>query len=460
MHIHILGICGTFMGGLAVLARAAGHTVTGCDANVYPPMSTQLRDQNIELIEGYSTDQIKLAPDLFVVGNVVTRGNPLMEAILDAHLPYTSGPQWLAQHLLHNRWVLAVAGTHGKTTTSSMLAWILEYAGLAPGFLIGGVPENFGLSARLGHIDGEQTLSPFFVIEADEYDTAFFDKRSKFVHYQPKTAVLNNLEFDHADIFPDLAAIERQFHHLVRIVPRNGLIIVNGCDETLQHVLHQGCWTPVEKFGVDEGWQITTEHDQNQSIRFQGKPQGILHWELLGEHNRMNALAALAAARHAGVPAPLGIKALSHFKNVKRRMELCGIIHDIHIYDDFAHHPTAIQTTLAGLRDKIGSARILAVLEPRSNTMKLGVWQDSLAASLNQADQVFCYAHQMGWDVASALTALSNKADIHHDLSAMISAITTAAQPGDHILIMSNGSFNGLYDKLLDALRNQINLSS
>lgn len=457
MHIHILGICGTFMGGLAVLARAAGHTVTGCDANVYPPMSTQLCNQNIELIEGYSTDQIKLAPDLFVVGNVVTRGNPLMEAILDAHLPYTSGPQWLAQHLLHNRWVLAVAGTHGKTTTSSMLTWILEYAGLAPGFLIGGVPENFGLSARLGHIDGEQTLSPFFVIEADEYDTAFFDKRSKFVHYQPKTAVLNNLEFDHADIFPDLAAIERQFHHLVRIVPRNGLIVTNGRDEALQRVLRQGCWTPVEKFGVDEGWQITTEHDQSQSIRFQGEPQGTLHWELLGEHNRMNALAALAAARHAGVPAPFGIEALSHFKNVKRRMELRGVIHDIHIYDDFAHHPTAIQMTLAGLRDKIGSARILAVLEPRSNTMKLGVWQDSLAASLNQADQVFCYAHQIDWDVDSALTALGNKADIHHDLSAMISAITTTAQPGDHILIMSNGSFGGLYDKLLDALHNQIN---
>jgi len=460
MHIHILGICGTFMGGLAVLARSAGHTVTGCDANVYPPMSTQLRDQHIELIEGYDADQIKLAPDLFVIGNVVTRGNPLMEAILDAHLPYTSGPQWLAQHLLHDRWVLAVAGTHGKTTTSSMLAWILEYAGLAPGFLIGGVPENFGLSARPGNGDGRQAPSPFFVIEADEYDTAFFDKRSKFVHYQPKTAVLNNLEYDHADIFPDLAAIERQFHHFVRIVPRNGLIIVNGRDAALQHVLQQGCWTPVEKFGMDEGWQITTVHDQGLSIHFQGHSQGMLHWELLGEHNRMNALAALAAARHAGVPASLGIEALSYFKNVKRRMELRGVIHNIHIYDDFAHHPTAIQTTLAGLRDKVGSARILAVLEPRSNTMKLGIWQNNLATSLIQADRVFCYAHQIGWDVSSALAPLDHIAEVHHDLTAMISAITTTAQPGDHILIMSNGSFGGLYDKLLDTLRGSVSISS
>lgn len=453
MHIHILGICGTFMGGLAVLARAAGHTVTGCDANVYPPMSTQLRDQQIELIEGYDADQIKLKPDLFVIGNVVSRGNPLMEAILDAHLPYLSGPQWLAQHLLHNRWVLAIAGTHGKTTTSSMLAWILEYAGLSPGFLIGGVPENFGLSARLGIIEAEQTLSPFFVIEADEYDTAFFDKRSKFVHYQPRTVVLNNLEYDHADIFPDLAAIERQFHHLIRIVPRNGLLVVNGQDTALQRVLNQGCWTPVEQFGVDDGWQITMEQNESLSVRFQGVSQGILHWELLGEHNCMNALAALAAARHAGVPAQLGIEALSRFKNVKRRMELRGVINDIHVYDDFAHHPTAIRTTLAGLRAKIGQARIIAVLEPRSNTMKLGVWQNDLAASLDQADQIFCYAHQIGWNIDSALAALDDKTEIHHDLTTMISAIAATAHPGDHILIMSNGSFSGLHDKLLDTLR-------
>ena len=453
MHIHILGICGTFMGGLAVLARAAGHTVTGCDANVYPPMSTQLRDQQIELIEGYDADQIKLKPDLFVIGNVVSRGNPLMEAILDAHLPYLSGPQWLAQHLLHNRWVLAVAGTHGKTTTSSMLAWILEYAGLSPGFLIGGVPENFGLSARLGIIEAEQTLSPFFVIEADEYDTAFFDKRSKFVHYQPRTVVLNNLEYDHADIFPDLAAIERQFHHLIRIVPRNGLLVINGQDTALQRVLNQGCWTPVEQFGVDDGWQITMEQNESLSVRFQGVSQGILHWELLGEHNCMNALAALAAARHAGVPAQLGIEALSRFKNVKRRMELRGVINDIHVYDDFAHHPTAIRTTLAGLRAKIGQARIIAVLEPRSNTMKLGVWQNDLAASLDQADRIFCYAHQTGWNIDSALASLDDKVEIHHDLTTMISAIAAIARSGDHILIMSNGSFSSLHDKLLDMLR-------
>ncbi|MXS85058.1 UDP-N-acetylmuramate:L-alanyl-gamma-D-glutamyl-meso-diaminopimelate ligase [Nitrosomonas sp. HPC101] len=455
MHIHILGICGTFMGGLAVLARAAGHTVTGCDANVYPPMSTQLREQKIRLIEGYDADQLNLKPDLFVIGNVVTRGNPLMEAILDAHLPYTSGPQWLAQHLLHDRWVLAVAGTHGKTTTSSMLAWILEYAGLSPGFLIGGVPENFGLSARLGIIEAQQEFSPFFVIEADEYDTAFFDKRSKFVHYQPKTAVLNNLEYDHADIFPDLAAIERQFHHLIRIVPRNGLLVVNGQDKNLQRVLNQGCWTPTERFGMENGWHMTTVHDRSLSVYVQDELQGTLNWELMGEHNRMNALAALAAARHAGVPAQVGIEALSSFKNVKRRMELRDVINNIYVYDDFAHHPTAIQATLAGLRDKIGSARILAVLEPRSNTMKLGVWQNNLAASLNQADQVFCYAHQIGWDVAAALIPLGEKATTHHDLAAMIQAISATARPGDHILIMSNGSFGGLYDKLLDALHSR-----
>lgn len=454
MHIHILGICGTFMGGLALLARASGHTVTGCDANVYPPMSTQLRNQHIDLIEGYDAEQIKLKPDLFVIGNVVTRGNPLMEAILDTHLPYTSGPQWLAQHLLRDRWVLAVAGTHGKTTTSAMLAWILEYAELSPGFLIGGVPENFGLSARLGYIQQEQAHSPFFVIEADEYDTAFFDKRSKFVHYQPKTAILNNLEFDHADIFPDLAAIERQFHHFVRIIPRNGLIVTNGQDATLKHVLQQGCWTPIEQFGVEQGWQAIPQHDQILAIYFHEKLQGTLQWELMGEHNSMNALAALAAARHAGVPTSLSIEALTYFKNVKRRMELRDVINNIHIYDDFAHHPTAIQTTLTGLREKVGPTRIVAILEPRSNTMKLGVWQDKLAASLQQADYTFCYADgQIGWDISSALATLGNKIEIHHTLTSMIDAITRLAQPGDHIVIMSNGGFGGLHDKLLAALR-------
>ncbi|MGG7055739.1 UDP-N-acetylmuramate:L-alanyl-gamma-D-glutamyl-meso-diaminopimelate ligase [Nitrosomonas sp. ANs5] len=452
MHIHILGICGTFMGGLALLARAAGHIVTGCDANVYPPMSTQLINQQIELIEGYGAEQVALKPDWFVVGNVVTRGNPLMEAILDAHLPYISGPQWLAQHILHDKWVLAVAGTHGKTTTSAMLAWILDYAGLSPGFLIGGVPENFGLSARLGKIDGDQTTSPFFVIEADEYDTAFFDKRSKFVHYQPRTAILNNLEYDHADIFSDLAAIETQFHHLVRTLPGNGLIVANGREAALQRVLSRGCWTPVELFGTDDGWQTVTESVQALQISFQGKPQGTLHWGLLGEHNRMNALAAIAAARHAGVPAHIGIEALSCFKNVKRRMELHGTVNGIRIYDDFAHHPTAIRTTLAGLREQVGPARIIAILEPRSNTMKLGTWQDSLAASLAPADRIFCYTHQADWDVQSALAALGGKAGTYPDFMAMIEAIASTARPDDHVLIMSNGSFNGLHAKLLTRL--------
>jgi UDP-N-acetylmuramate: L-alanyl-gamma-D-glutamyl-meso-diaminopimelate ligase len=455
MHVHILGICGTFMGGLALLARAAGHTVTGCDANVYPPMSTQLINQQIELIQGYSADQIKLRPDLFIIGNVVTRGNPLMEAILNNHLRFTSGPQWLSQHILSDKWVLAVAGTHGKTTTSSMLAWILEYAGLAPGFLIGGIPENFGLSARLGKFSNGQISSPFFVIEADEYDTAFFDKRSKFVHYQPRTTILNNLEYDHADIFPDLASIERQFHHLVRIIPGNGLVVTNGRESSLQRVLSQGCWTPVEWFGTENGWQAAATSTQSLQISFHGNLQGTLDWNLLGEHNRMNALAALAAARHAGVPAKVGIEALSHFKNVKRRMELRGTINGVHVYDDFAHHPTAIRTTLAGLRDQAGSARIIAVLEPRSNTMKLGTWQNSLASSLEQADRVYCYTNQAGWDVHAALTPLGDKADTYSILSPMIDAIITMAQPGDHILIMSNGSFDGLHSKLLDALGRQ-----
>jgi len=452
MHIHILGICGTFMGGLALLARATGHTVSGCDANVYPPMSTQLADQGIRLIEGYDAAQTKLEPDLFVIGNVVTRGNPLMEAILNENLAYISGPQWLAQYILREKWVLAVAGTHGKTTTSSMLAWILEYAGLAPGYLIGGVPENFGLSARLGNARGGLQDSPFFVIEADEYDTAFFDKRSKFIHYQPRTAILNNLEYDHADIFPDLSAIERQFHHFVRTIPANGLVVANGRDIALQRVLAQGCWTPVELFDSPGGWQVFTATEQSTQIIFQDQLQGTLNWDLLGEHNRLNALAALAAARHAGVPAAVGIEALASFRNVKRRMEHRGTINGIQVYDDFAHHPTAIQTTLAGLREKIGTSRIIAVLEPRSNTMKSGVWQNSLATSLTQADQVFCYINQLEWDVQGALSALGDKVSTHEDLQQMVDSITTAARAGDHILIMSNGSFGGLHDKLLVSL--------
>lgn len=455
MHIHILGICGTFMGGIAVLAKAAGHRVTGCDANVYPPMSTQLEAQGIELIEGFSSEQLALKPDIFVIGNVVSRGNPLMEEILNRGLPYISGPQWLAENVLHAKWVLAVAGTHGKTTTSSMLAWVLEYAGLAPGFLIGGVPENFGVSARLPGAPRQEPngRSPFFVIEADEYDTAFFDKRSKFVHYRPRTAVLNNLEFDHADIFADLAAIETQFHHLVRTVPGQGLVVANGREESLDRVLQRGCWTPVERFGIEDGWAAgEAEGDGSFEVLLNGKSQGRVQWELLGEHNRMNALAVLAAARHVGVPIDVGIDGLSAFRNVKRRMEVRGTVNDITVYDDFAHHPTAIETTVAGLRAKVGNARILAVLEPRSNTMKLGVMKAALPGSLKDADRVFCYAANLGWDAAEALEPLGATASASDDLGQLIEAIASEARPGDHILVMSNGGFGGIHQKLLERL--------
>jgi len=442
-HIHILGICGTFMGGIAVLAKQAGFRVTGCDSNVYPPMSTQLESQGIELIEGFSIDQLELQPGVFVIGNVVTRGNQLIEEILNRNLPYISGPQWLADTLLREKWVLGVAGTHGKTTTSAMLAWILEYAGLNPGFLIGGIPHNFGVSARLSD-------SPFFVIEADEYDTAFFDKRSKFVHYHPHTAILNNLEFDHADIFADLAAIETQFHHLVRTIPGNGLIVNNGRDASLERVLQRGCWTAVERFGTDDGWQI----DAFNTVSLRGESQGILNWELIGDHNRHNALAALAAARHAGVPVTQGLTALGQFRNVKRRMEVHGIVNNITVYDDFAHHPTAIATTLGGLRQKIKSMRIFAVLEPRSNTMKLGVMKDALPDSLKDADLVFCYSGNLDWDVRGALAPLGNKAVIEEDLATLIEKISAAALPGDHILVMSNGGFGGIHEKLIKRLQN------
>jgi UDP-N-acetylmuramate: L-alanyl-gamma-D-glutamyl-meso-diaminopimelate ligase len=437
-HIHILGICGTFMGGIAAIAKQSGYRVTGCDANVYPPMSTQLESQGIELIEGFGVEQLDLKPDVFVIGNVVSRGNPLMEEILNRNLPYASGPQWLADTLLRDKWVLGVAGTHGKTTTTSMLAWILEHAGLNPGFLIGGVPQNFGISARI-------TDTPFFVIEADEYDTAFFDKRSKFVHYRPRTAILNNLEFDHADIFPDLAAIETQFHHLVRTVPGNGLVVFNGREESLLRVIQRGCWTPMEKFGTDDGWHIAA----NEQVSLNGKVQGTLQWELMGEHNRMNALAALAAARHAGVPVAQGLAALAEFKNVKRRMEVRGTVNGITVFDDFAHHPTAIDTTVAGLRTKVGKARILAVLEPRSNTMKLGVMKDALPGSLKDADLVFCYAGNLGWDARGALAPLGERAVVKDDLNELIEAIAAAARSGDQILVMSNGGFGGIHEKLL-----------
>ncbi|AOI91171.1 UDP-N-acetylmuramate:L-alanyl-gamma-D-glutamyl-meso-diaminopimelate ligase [Burkholderia pseudomultivorans] len=457
MHIHILGICGTFMGGLAVLAREAGHTVTGCDAGVYPPMSTQLEAQGITLIEGYGAEQLDLKPDLFVIGNVVTRGNPLMEAILDGGLPYVSGPQWLGEHVLAGKWVLAVAGTHGKTTTSSMLAWLLEDAGLNPGFLIGGVPLNFGVSARL-------TDSSFFVIEADEYDTAFFDKRSKFVHYRPRTAVLNNLEFDHADIFPDLAAIETQFHHLVRTVPGIGRIVTNGRADALDRVLARGCWSEVERFGVDGGWQALPAEDgvpvdECFAVYSLGQRVGEVAWQVQGEHNRMNALAAIAAARHVGVPPAQAAASLASFRNVKRRMEVRGSVNGVTVYDDFAHHPTAIETTIAGLRARIGrqNTRILAVLEPRSNTMKLGVMKSQLPASLADADLVFGYGapsgrDALGWNLGEALAPLGDKAQAFGDLHLLVKAVVEAARPGDQVLVMSNGGFGGVHQKLLDAL--------
>ncbi|MHB9117630.1 MAG: UDP-N-acetylmuramate:L-alanyl-gamma-D-glutamyl-meso-diaminopimelate ligase [Burkholderiales bacterium] len=464
MHIHILGVCGTFMGGIAAIAKQAGHKVTGCDANVYPPMSTQLEAQGIELIEGFDPSQIKLEPDVFVIGNVVSRGNPLMEEILNRGLPYISGPQWLAENILHpsaacgreaggegEKWVLAVAGTHGKNTTAAMLAWILEYAQLEPGFLIGGVPQNFAISARLGPSTAAGK-SPFFVIEADEYDTAFFDKRSKFVHYRPRTAVLNNLEFDHADIFPDLAAIETQFHHLVRTVPGNGLIVSNGREENLERVLARGCWTPLEAFGGEGGWHAETQADGSEEIYFRRDRQGTLRWDILGEHNRLNALAAVAAARHAGVPAHVGIEALGEFRSVKRRMEVRGSVGGVTVYDDFAHHPTAIATTVAGLRKKIGAARILAVLEPRSNTMKLGVMKDALPSSLKDADLSFCYGANLGWDAAAALAPMGERAQTFADLDRLVAAVAAATRPGDHVLVMSNGGFGGVHEKLLAAL--------
>ncbi len=457
MHIHILGICGTFMGGLAVLAKEAGHKVTGCDANVYPPMSTQLQAQGIELIEGFAPEQINLQPDLFVIGNVVSRGNPLMEEILNRGLPYTSGPQWIGEHILQNKWVLAVAGTHGKTTTSSMLAWILEDAGYHPGFLIGGVPMNFGISARLSGGANSNADSVFFVIEADEYDTAFFDKRSKFVHYHAKTAILNNLEFDHADIFPDLAAIETQFHHLVRTVPGVGRLIVNGQEQSMRRVMARGCWSETEWFGSDDqgGWSLVEHADDSFDVIFNGNKEGTVHWPLTGAHNRMNALAAIAAARHVGVPVSQAIGSLGQFESVKRRMELRGVVKDIAVYDDFAHHPTAIATTVAGLRKKIGTAaRILAVLEPRSNTMKLGTMKEALPGSLHDADLVFGYGAQavLGWDLGAALAPLGAKAQAFDALDELVQSIVQAARPGDQILAMSNGGFGGVHQKILDAL--------
>lgn len=445
-HLHILGICGTFMGGLAAIARQADHRVTGCDANVYPPMSEQLAALGIELTEGYGAEQLAHGPDVWVVGNVVTRGNPLMEAILDSGQRYVSGPQWLAENVLAGRHVLAVAGTHGKTGTASMLAWILECAGRKPGFLIGGVPVDFGVSACLGESD-------LFVIEADEYDTAFFDKRSKFIHYRARTAILNNLELDHVDIFSDLAAIERQFHHFVRVLPNRGLIVANGRDAALARVLAQGCWTPTERFGVEEGWQAGPADVANGfDVLWQGTVLGRVRWDQAGEHSRLNALAALAAARHVGVEPAVAIEALASFRGVRRRLERRGEARGVTVYDDFAHHPTAIRLTLEGLRARVGAARILAVLEPRSNTMKLGVMKDRLAPSLAAADRTYLYAAGLGWDAGAALRPLGERARSYDTLEPLVAAVAAEARPGDHVLVMSNGGFGGVHAKLLAAI--------
>lgn len=452
MHIHILGICGTFMGGLAILARQLGHQVTGSDANVYPPMSTQLEAQGISLTEGYDPSQLDPSPDLVVIGNAMSRGNPAVEAVLERGLRYTSGPQWLSEHLLQDRWVLACAGTHGKTTTSSMLAWILEYAGMEPGYLIGGVPGNFGLSARLGG-------SSFFVIEADEYDSAFFDKRSKFVHYRPRTAVLNNLEFDHADIFDDLAAIVRQFHHLVRIIPANGRVIVPAEDDNLAAVLEQGLWSELEKTSLaqrDADWyaELNKPDGSDFNVYFQAGNKGTVQWSHTGQHNVNNALSAIASARHVGVRPELAAEALCHFVGVKRRMELLGEVAGISLYDDFAHHPTAIETTLEGLRKRVGEQRIIAVIEPRSNTMRLGSHLSRLAAASRQADRVIWYQPEgLDWSLQSVIDDSEGRAEVQHSIDSIVDDLVTSSAAGDHIVIMSNGGFAGIHQQLLAALK-------
>jgi len=453
MRVHILGICGTFMGGIALLARELGYEVSGSDANVYPPMSTQLEKAGITLSNLDDTHQFEPQPDLIVIGNALSRGKPAIEWTLNHNLSYISGPEFLANYLLKHRWVLAVSGTHGKTTTSSMLAWILEYAGLKPGFLIGGIPENFGVSARSG-------AEPFFVVEADEYDTAFFDKRSKFVHYRPRTLIMNNLEYDHADIFPDLDAIKRQFHHLVRTVPGEGLIVAPATDQNIKSVIEMGCWTPVEYMGTESDchWRIENlAQDASQfDIVVDGKKSGTLYWSLQGIHNVNNAVMAIAAARHAGVPVAQAIEAMSQFKNVKRRMEIIGTVNNITIYDDFAHHPTAIELTLGGLRNKVGNARIIAILEPRSNTMRLGIHQDTLAASLDKADHVIYYQPQdLGWNLQAVANNTRANADVTTSIDATVNRLLEISQPGDHLLIMSNGAFGGLHQKLLSALKIQ-----
>jgi len=456
MHIHILGICGTFMGGIAAIAKAMGHQVTGADANVYPPMSTQLAELGISLTAGYDPAQLDPAPDLVIIGNAMSRGNPCVEAVLDRQLPYMSGPQWLAEHVLQQRWVLAVAGTHGKTTTSTMLAWILEYAGLAPGFLIGGIPQNFTVSARLGQ-------SPFFVIEADEYDTAFFDKRSKFVHYRPRTLVINNLEYDHADIFPDVAAIQRQFHHLLRTVPASGLVLTPSATPTIDDTLAMGCWTPTQQLGREWQAKLLRADGRRFSVYFNNELQGEVDWQLTGQHNVDNAVMAIAAARHVGVLPGDAIAALCQFIAPKRRMELRGTVAGVQVYDDFAHHPTAISTTLAGIKSllqlehaqpSVSQSRVIAVLEPRSNTMRLGVHQAALPASLSAADLVFLFEPAgSGWSLQDVADAIGAHASVYSDIDTLVAKLVAIAAPGDAIVVMSNGGFAGIHQRLLDALR-------
>lgn len=448
MHLHILGICGTFMGSLALLARELGHEVSGSDANVYPPMSTQLAEQGIVLQEGYDPAHLTPAPDLVIVGNAMARGNPAVEYMLDQGMPYVSGPEWLARHVLQDRWVMAVAGTHGKTSTSSLLAWLLEDAGMSPGFLIGGVPQNFGISARLGG-------TPFFVVEADEYDSAFFDKRSKFVHYRPRTAVLNNLEFDHADIFPDLAAIERQFHHLVRTVPASGLIIHPAQDEALQRVIKMGCWTPCQTTGEGGTWQARLLSDDGSrfEVWLDGELQGVAEWQQTGQHSVANALSALAAARHVGVTPAQGIASLGGFRNAKRRMEKLAEINGISVYDDFAHHPTAIATTLAGLRAQIGDAPLIAVIEPRSNTMRLGSHMTALPTSVADASQVFWYQPAgLDWSLDGVVAGSPVPAQVSDDLDAIVEQVVASATPQTRVVVMSNGGFGGIHQRLIQAL--------
>jgi UDP-N-acetylmuramate: L-alanyl-gamma-D-glutamyl-meso-diaminopimelate ligase len=453
MHIHILGICGTFMAGIAAIAKAQGHKVTGCDLNVYPPMSTQLEQLDIKITEGYDVKQVEIKPDIFIIGNIITRGNPLIESILNQNLKYQSGPQWLYENILHNKWVLAVAGTHGKTTTTAMLAWILEANGLAPGFLIGGIPNNFNVSARLP-ISNNKNSPTFFVIEADEYDTAFFDKRSKFIHYRPDTLILNNLEFDHADIFDNIEHIEKHFHHLIRTIPSIGKIIFNNDSSSIKKVLKKGCWSKVEDFGSKGKWSYEKINENEFEVYFEERSQGNLKWDLIGHHNTLNALAAIAAAKHVGISSENSIKALGKFENVKKRMELLESIKGINIYDDFAHHPTAIKTTLEGLRSKIGNDRIVAIIEPRSNTMKLGKMKDDLLKSLKEADIIFCFAKNLSWDPKILFKNMSD-VTVTNDIDILANKISESSQPKDNIIFMSNGGFSGLQNKVAQLLKNE-----